>query len=177
MEKIIKRAAFFNLVVLVCCCILNAYQKKDWLLTMIITFAAITYHLGMRLLVGCIVNHCMNNKADITKKWYQIHPIESRIYKAIKVKKWKNKMPTYDPARFLPSEHSWEEIAQAMCQAEIVHEINVILSFLPIAASVFAGAFFVFFITSLLAALLDLCFVIMQRYNRPRVIKMANRHK
>ena len=58
-----------------------------------------------------------------------------------------------------------------MCQAEIVHEVIVVLSFLPLLAAIPFGAFPVFLITSLLAAMYDLTFVIMQRYNRPRILK------
>ena len=64
--------------------------------------------------------------------------------------------------------HTWDEIAQAMCQAELVHETIVVLSFLPVAASVWFGAAAVFLVTSLAAAAFDLMFVMMQRYNRGR---------
>lgn len=67
------------------------------------------------------------------------------------------------------------EIAQAMCQAEIVHEIIIVLSFVPLALIPRFGAAAVFVITSLLAAGLDLCFVILQRFNRPRILKISRR--
>ena len=86
-------------------------------------------------------------------------------------------MPTYNPAVFDPKLHSWEEIAQAMCQAELVHEIIVLLSFLPLLAAIPFGAFPVFLITSLLAALYDFSFVIMQRYNRPRIIRFIEKER
>ena len=38
-------------------------------------------------------------------------------------------------------------------------------------ASIFFGAFWVFFLTSLAGCLLDLGFVIIQRFNRPRILK------
>ncbi len=100
-----------------------------------------------------------------------------QLYKALHVKKWKNKMPTYEPTLFSPEKHSWDEIAQAMCQAELVHETIVIFSFLPIIATIWWGGFWVFLITSVCAALLDMAFVVMQRYNRPRVIRMAERQR
>ena len=86
-------------------------------------------------------------------------------------------MPTYDPSCFDPKIHTWAEIAQAMCQAEIVHEVIVVLSFLPLLAAIPFGAFPVFLITSLLAAVYDLTFVIMQRYNRPRIIKFIKKER
>lgn len=73
--------------------------------------------------------------------------------------------------------HSWDEIAQAMCQAELVHETNMVLSFLPMIAVKWFGSFGVFLITSVCGAAFDLVFVIIQRYNRPRVVKLALRKR
>ena len=53
-----------------------------------------------------------------------------------------------------------------------MHETIVVLSFVPIVAGVWFGAYPVFVITSALAAMLDLMFVMIQRYNRQRVIKL-----
>ena len=146
-----------------------------WVLPLVITFGTCFYHFAMRLLVGYGLNHVMKNKADYQKAWYQLKPFEVKLYKCLRVKKWKGSMPTYDPRVFDPKIHSWEEIAQAMCQAELVHEIIAVLSFLPLLAAIPFGTFPVFLITSLLAALYDLCFVIMQRYNRPRILKLINK--
>jgi magnesium-transporting ATPase (P-type) len=95
-----------------------------------------------------------------------------KFYKKMNVKKWKNKMPTYDKETFDISRHSWNEIIQATCQSELVHEANVVLSFLPLVSSVWFGEFTVFFITSILSALFDLMFVFIQRFNRTRILKM-----
>lgn len=142
-----------------------------------VTFGTFFYHFAMRLVVGYAVNQIMSNQADYTKSWYQLRPFEERIYQLLKVKKWKTKMPTYDPSCFDPQLHSWDEIAQAMCQAELVHEVIAVLSFLPLLAAIPFGAFPVFFITSLLSAGFDLCFVIMQRFNRPRIIRLLEKER
>ena len=86
-------------------------------------------------------------------------------------------MPTYDPDTFSNKKHTWDEIAQAMCQAELIHETNIVLSFVPLIASVPFGSFDVFFITSICSAVFDLLFVIIQRYNRPRIVKMIVRQR
>ena len=49
------------------------------------------------------------------------------------------------------------------------------MSFLPLLAAVPFGAFWVFFLTSLGGALFDLSLVILQRYNRPRILRLAQR--
>ena len=86
-------------------------------------------------------------------------------------------MPTYSPEAFSPRLHSWEEIVRATCQSELVHEANIALSFPPLLASLWFGAFGVFLITSLCGAAFDLSFVVMQRYNRGRIVKLASRRR
>lgn len=146
-----------------------------WAISFAITFGTFFYHFAMRLLVGYGLNRVMNNRADYTKKWYRLRPFEEKLYGFLQVKKWKGRMPTYDPSLFDRRLHSWEEIAQAMCQAELVHEFIVVLSFLPLLAAIPFGSFFIFLTTSLLSAAFDLCFVIMQRFNRPRIIALIGR--
>ncbi len=87
------------------------------------------------------------------------------------------KMPTFAPEMLDLKTHTWEEIAGATCQSEVVHLTIVVLSFVPIFASLLYGAFWVFFITSVLSAGVEMMFVIMQRYNRPRIIKMIQKEK
>lgn len=153
------------------CCSIDLY------LTLAITFGTTTYHLGIRLLVGALYSLIMKNQADYTKKWYQVHSWESKLYSLLKVKTWKNKLPTYDPESFSRQKHTWDEIAQAMCQSELVHETNMVLSFLPLIASFWFGSFFVFLITSLCGAAFDLCFVVIQRYNRSRIMRIIRRQR
>lgn len=145
--------------------------------TFAITFGTIFYHLGIRLLIGAVFNAVMNNKADYTKKLFRIRPWEHKLYKIIKVKKWKDKMPTYAPENFSPELHTWDEIAQTMFQSECVHITNVVFSFVPVFFSGVFGAFWVFLFTSICAAAFDMIFVIMQRYNRDRAVKAALRKK
>lgn len=146
---------------------------KNIYLSFAITFGTTAYHLGMRLLVGLLYNLIMKNRADYTRKWFQTRSWEKKLYRFLKVKRWKDKMPTYNPEFFSIKNHTWHEIAQAMCQSELVHETNMVLSFLPLAAVKWFGSFYVFLITSICASIFDLVFVIMQRYNRTRVIRIS----
>ncbi len=173
MPKAMNLATILSFALAIITTILFYFFHKDIYLTLAITFGTTFYHLGIRLLVGLLYNIKMKNQADYTKKWYQLHPWENRLYQILKVKAWKDKMPTYNPEIFSRKKYSWDEIAQAMCQSELVHETNMILSFLPLIASKWFGAFYVFLITSVCGAVFDLLFVIMQRYNRARVVKIA----
>ena len=170
-----KRTAWISLVSTVILVILYRNMGNGGILTLAIIFGTISYHFVMRLLVGTIVNLLLNNHVDYQKGWFRVHVREEKIYKKLKVRKWKGKMATYDPSCFDRKLHSWDEIAQATCQAELVHELIIILSFLPVFAAIPFGALPAFMITSILAACFDAMFVIMQRYNRPRIMKMIDK--
>lgn len=173
MPKVMKYLTIFSFIITVIMSVLFYCFNKDIYLTLAITFGTTFYHLGIRLLVGFLYNVGMNNHADYTRKWYQVNSWEAKLYELLRVKTWKSKMPTYNPETFSIKKHTLNEIAQTMCQSELVHETNIILSFVPIIAYKWFGAFYVFLITSICGAVFDLLFVIMQRYNRARVIKIA----
>lgn len=153
------------------------YRKSacEVLLTLAITFGTISYHAVMRLLVGVLFRVVMQNRADYKKHWYRVGRREMAVYEKLNVKSWKRRLSTFDRTLFDPRLHTWDEIAQTMCQAELVHETIVLLSFLPIAAGVWFGAYPVFIATSVFAAGCDLLFVMMQRYNRQRISKLLER--
>ena len=175
MAKIVKGIAAFSLAATVILAISYKVTSSGILLPLAITSGTIAYHFVMRLMVGLAFHATMRNKADYRKRWYQVSKREMAVYEKLKVKQWKRRMPTYDPALFDPRLHTWEEIVQAMCQAELVHETIAVLSFLPILAGIWFGEYTVFIVTSVLSAACDMVFVIMQRYNRQRVTKLLNR--
>ena len=175
MSKIMKSVSVISVIATICFSVLYVYNSMPVFYSLAITFGTIAYHFCVRLMVGTLFNVFMKNRANYTKKWYRVKEWEQKLYVKLKVKKWKNKMPTYDTDAFDVSEHGWDGVAQASCQSELVHETNVVLSLVPIIFSVWFGSLVVFIITSVLGAMYDLIFVIMQRYNRPRMIKMISR--
>ena len=142
------------------------------LLSLAITFGTTFYHFAMRLLVGTLVPR----RFDYRKRWFQPAKWEPALYKVLRLKKWKAELPTYNPKLFSIQENSLEQIVTNMCQAEVVHEIIILLSFLPIAFSRAFNGFVEFLITSVLAAGFDLLFVMLQRFNRPRIVKLLRRN-
>lgn len=139
-----------------------------------ITCGTAGYHFGMRLLVGAVFDRAAPVQ-DPAKHWYRLRPWEEKLYKRLKVKAWKNRLPTYAPDSFSPRLHSWEEIVEASCHSELIHEANCLLSFLPLFAAIWFGDLPVFLITSLLAGVFDLLFVIVQRYNRSRIDRILRK--
>ena len=140
-----------------------------------ITFGTTFYHLGIRLAVGYLVNARYHNQIDYTNKWFTEKNFEPKLYKKLQVKKWKKWFPTFNPQDFDLKSRSMAEIVQVTCQSEIVHEVNMVLSFVPIIFSVWFGSLGVFLLTSCAAFIFDSIFVIMQRYNRPRFIRLMKK--
>ncbi len=141
-----------------------------------ITALTFFYHFAMRLAVGAVVPWLVSRCAlSPGSWWFAQKPFEKGLYKRLGVKKWKDKMPTYSPEEFSLERHTLQEIVRTTCVSELVHEAIVPLSFVPLLFTIVWGTFGVFLITSLLAACGDLCFVIMQRYNRPRLVRLLAR--
>jgi hypothetical protein len=128
------------------------------------------YHFAMRLLVGHLVPPVKG-----TSPWFRPRRWEAPLYRFLGVKNWKRRLPTYDPGQFSLKENTAQQVVRNMCGAEVVHEIIILCSFLPLLTVPFFGEFWVFLITSLLSALFDSLFVMAQRYNRPRLERIAQK--
>lgn len=140
----------------------------DWLLSAAITTGTTFYHFAMRLVVGSIVPRCVHE--PMNHWWFHQKSFEPKLYKLLHVQQWKDHMPTYNPTSFSLRHHSLEQIVYHSCVSEAVHEVIMLLSFIPLLFTFLWGTFPVFLITSVLSAAFDSCFIIMQRYNRPRLI-------
>ena len=164
-----------SLVLLVALGVTYALTGIRPLFSIAITFGTIFYHLAVRLAIGGLIDAKYHNHMDYTKKWFQERPFEKKLYQTLRVKKWKKCLPTFNPEDFDLQNRSVEEIIQVSCQAEVVHEVIMPFSFVPILFSIWFGSLGVFIITSCAAFLFDSIFVIMQRFNRPRLTRLLRR--
>lgn len=151
--------------------------RNQILYSITITFGTTFYHFAMRLSIGYIIDTKFHNHMDYTKKWFQKRSFETKFYKVIRVKRWKKWVPSFNPDNFLLEKHSVSYIIQVTCQAEIIHEIIMVLSFVPVIFSVCFGALEIFLITSCMSFLFDSIFVILQRYNRPRLMLLIKKKR
>lgn len=158
-------------------CFTLYYGKKcdtDAVLWAGIVAFMLVYHLWLRLIMGNVsklfpIRH--------TCRFFRALPFEKKLYALLRVKKWKGHMPTYNPGSFSLEKHSLSEIADTMAKAETDHWINEIISLSSLLFSLVWGAFSVFLVTALLAMAFDAQFIIMQRYNRPRVLAVLTHQK
>lgn len=154
---------------------ISIITKSDVAETVTITIGITLYHFAMRLAVGAIVDLIMKNHANHNSIWFREKSFEKRLYDLLRVRRWKKHLPTYDPDTFDTRKKSVKEIIGATCQAEIVHEIIMVLSLLPIALIPFIDGAIALIATSVLAMLFDFLFVMLQRYNRPKLIRLMGR--
>ena len=168
--RVMKSTALVTLVLTLALALLYRFCNRDLILSSAISTGTTCYHFAMRLLIGSIVPHLIRNPRKY--KWFQPRGFEAKLYSILKVKCGKDRMPTYNPASFSLQQHSLDQILHNSCVSEAVHEVIVIFSFLPLLFSLWWGAFPVFLATSLLSAAFDCCFIIIQRYNRPRLVRI-----
>lgn len=146
--------------------------------TVYITFLTVTYHLAMRLAVGEAVTLLYRNR-DFNQKSpvFHIFRFEKKLYSILGVKGWGKKVLTAKPEQFDLRENSLESLLHNIYQAELVHIIIMLLSFVPIFLIIPYGAPAVFIATSVAACLVDLKYVMIQRCNRPQVMRIIEKKR
>lgn len=137
-----------------------------------VTVFTILYQFGLRIAFGELTKRF---KIRYTMWWFKERKGEKKFYNFLRVKKWKDKVLTYDPAAFSLENHTLEEIANTMAKSETDHWINELISISMIFFSLIWGELWIFLTTAILAMLFDAQFIIIQRYNRPRVVKAIER--
>lgn len=175
LAKIIKRCALAGCLLCGVFAVLHHFYPRDLFLTLAITAGTTGYHFVMRLAVGWLIARLARGRLNPDGFWFRRRSFEPGLYRVLRIRRWKGKMPTYDPSKFSFEANTPQQIIQNSCEAELVHEVIVAASFLPLAVSGLWGALPAFLITSVLAALFDSCFVMMQRYNRPRLQQYLKR--
>ena len=137
-----------------------------------VTCFTIMYHLWLRIIMGNVTKLF---KLDYTMWWFKERSFEQKLYKILKVKSWKDKALTYNPELFSLKDCSLTDIANTMCKAETDHLINILISLSTLLFSLLWGQLWIFAISAVAAIIFDSQFILIQRYNRPRVIRLINR--
>jgi len=174
---VMKSTALITSAVTALLTALYCIYPYGWILTCAISFGTTAYHFTMRLLVGYLVLRLTGYAFDYRSRWFSPRKWETGFHRFLRVKKWKHGVPTYDPGSYSLKAHPLEQVIRNMCGAEIVHEIIIVLSFIPVCFSLVFGELPVFLVTSFLAAAYDSIFVIVQRYNRPRLIRILEKQE
>lgn len=134
----------------------------------------ILYHFWLRIIMGC-VTRCLPIR--YTAWWFKERRFERRLYKLLRVRKWKGKVLTYDPDAFSMEKHSYEEIAYAMAKAETDHWINELISLSTMFFPLLWGAWWLFISTGIVGMLFDMQFILVQRFHRPIIMRVIEKER
>lgn len=151
--------------------ILNFFKNTQWGTLSIVAIISF-YHLIMRVYMRWLVKNIVK-EINTDNFWLRQKKYEKKIYKFLCVQAWKNKLPAF------AFDYDLNKISSAIretCIAEITHSIIVLFSYLPLVLIVFYGDtsdIIVFALTSFAAGTFDFAAIIVQRYNRPRMIRIS----
>lgn len=109
--------------------------------------------------------------------WFRPKRFEKSLYNLLKVKKWKTRVPVYDSDEYSMETHTAKEIIMNTCHAEVVHEVILVASYLPILGGLAVSHWALLAVTSFLFSCCHLMFVVIQRYNRPRLVRLYERQR
>ena len=147
-------------------------NKNGIVLWIGITSFTIMYHLWMRIIMGNVTKLF---KINYKQLWFKERKFEKKLYKKLRVKEWKGKALTYNPELFSLKDYSLEEIANTMSKAETDHWINELISLSTLLFAIPWGKLWIFLVSAIAAMIFDAQFIVIQRYNRPRIVKILKR--
>ncbi len=160
-------------------CLYRQNHGDIWYTLAVTAVTLVFYHLAMRLAVGWAVKSKAGPRLKPESFWFRQRVWEEKLYQRLHIKHWKKWSPTYIVDNFNFKKHSAEEILRNMCTAELDHELNTVLSFLPLVISLgvdrLRSELWIFAVTGIVAGCFDMYFAVIQRYNRPRLIRLKSR--
>lgn len=134
------------------------------------------YHFWVRIIMGN-VSKLFKKHINYKQWWFKEKGFEKELYKFLRVKEWKGKALTYNPESFSLKQHSLEEIANTMVKSEVDHWINETISLSTLLFIIPWGKTWAFVISAIAAMIFDSQFIIIQRYNRPRILRVLKREE
>ena len=163
------------ILTVVCFCVYyGGYNNNAIFLWTGITAFTITYHFWGRIILGN-VSKLFRKHINYNQWLFKERKFEKKLYEILKVKKWKGKALTYNPEQFDLKENSLEQILNTMTKSEVDHWINEAISISTMFFGLIWGETWIFVLTAIAAMIFDGQFIVIQRYNRPRVIKIIEK--
>ena len=151
------------------------------LIVLFTTAGTTCYHFLMRLCIGYLVQGVFPKSVNAKSLWFREHRWEKGFYRLLRVRKWERRVPTFNPDQFDTRTHTYAQLARQTCLSELVHECIVVCGFFSLLFCLFfedpLGNLPPFLITAVLAGAYDLQFVILQRFHRPRLLRLAAREE
>lgn len=162
----------FSVILNIVCMLLYVNMLHIWLYYIGLVFGVVALHFIIMHMVAPCVFMVFRKRYNYKSFWFKPRKFEADLYRKLQVKKWKTKVLAYDNDEYSLSKNTLEEIIMNMCHAEVVHEAIIFAGYLPLLFGFLISEFWFLFITSFLFGCVHMIFVVIQRYNRPRIIKL-----
>lgn len=140
-------------------------------------------HFGIAYLLSLLPDKAQLKLYDYNRPYFRVSEKETRRLSRLKVPLWKDRLPQFN-ALFdkrhigeVSAEHI-KEFITVTCQAEIIHLSIAVLGFLSLLFPVIFNDMDLFPMYLGIAIFIGLCqipFVLIQRYNRPRLLRVLKR--
>lgn len=137
-----------------------------------IVLFVILYQFGLRILFGEFTSR---RPPNYSHPLFRPRAFEKRVFRVLHVREWKDRVLTFNPENYDTKTRTLHELASAMAKSELDHWFNVLLSLTMLLFPLLWGGFFAFFTAAVAAILFDLQFILVQRYNRPIVLRLIAR--
>ncbi len=143
-----------------------------WIPVAAISFLTASYHLLMRLAVGeAVTLRYRGRELPLSRFDFRLFRFEERFYATRRLEVLKKYALTAKPEQFDFRANTPEAVLHNVLQAELVHRLSFFLSYLPLLLIIPFCAPAAFVTTSVLGSLIDLYYVVLQRYNRRAVLR------
>lgn len=156
-----------------------AYRQTSNILALYICIilGTVAIHFLIMHISAPIVFLIFKKQFNYNSFWFTPKKFEKTLFKMLKIKRWKTKVPSYDGDEYSLKNHIIEDVIMNMCHAEVVHEVIFVASYLPIIGGVVISHWGMIILTSFIFSCCHLIFIMIQRYNRPRVVRLYERHR
>ncbi len=146
-------------------------NDTDLILWVGIVAFMILYHFGLRIFMGDVTKRI---KINYMHPWFKRRTFEKKLYRILRVRSWKDRVLTFEPEKYDFEKRTLDELATTMAKSELDHWINEVISLTSMLFIFLWGCPSAFIITAILAMLFDGQFIIVQRYNRPIVLRLKS---
>ncbi len=142
-----------------------------------IFFLVLFIHGLFRILVPSFLFLIFRYRFDPESFWFSEKSFERGLYERLNVKSWKSFVEklSFHPHRFDMEKHDDAFILSYMCHAELCHEITIILDLMTCLMAGNIIEFIFLLILALVLVSLEMSFITVQRYNRPRLLRIKKR--
>lgn len=136
------------------------------------------YQLSVRIVISIYYRHVHNWPWNPHSFWFRERAWEKPLYRALRVKRWKDFLPTNRPGDFDIRTTDIAGILNNSCRAEAVHATNNAAGYLPLLLTCLMTRQRQYLSIALFIAvgfgIADSILALIQRYNRPRLLRLLD---